>query len=348
MSDSIHHPYEQGGRWLKGNIHVHGIEASNGSTEGFDKTHGEPNEALYAASIRPPFNFDFVCISIHSYVSGIGLFGRAPNDARIVGIPAREIQNDRVHDGRYDGGYFRGEAARYLHVLTLGEEDGFSICCHPLFFECAKPSPGGEWRNIKEALLAPCDRLKALDVRGIEIYNGLTMLEDSRQGGSYAEHFAEACWDDLLQAGYRCFGFAGNDEFFRPSASYEAFSPLGYIVVCAESTSRDAILDAIKRGRFYSSTGVELGESPLRVEAGGGGATITVSAKEPVQWTAVVHEQKSGRWALNRYRAPAQRDWAFELHGHWKYARFQAQDPDDPLRRAWLQPIFAPDSAADP
>jgi hypothetical protein len=292
VSDTIYNPYEQAGRWFKGNIHVHGIEANDGSANGFDGTHGDTPENIYLASCEPPYNFDFLCIAIHVYASGVGLFGRAPDHQRIVGIPARQIQNDRVFDGRYGGGYFQGSGAKFLHVLTIGEDDGVSICCHPLFFECAKPSPGGEWRNTRQALLEPCDRLKALNVGGIEVFNGLTLMEDTARGGSYRERFGEACWDELLQAGHRYFGFAGNDEFFQPSAGYEAFRPLGYILVSAVTRSRTAILNAIKAGRFYSSSGVALADSPLRVVHRNSSTSITVSAAERVEWSAYVHERQ--------------------------------------------------------
>ncbi len=337
----IHNPYEFSSRWLKGNIHVHGIEARDGSTEGFDCSHGELAERIYAASVQSPFKFDFVCISIHAYASGVGLFGRAPDNDQIVGISGREIQNDRMHDGFYGDGYFRGEDAKYLHVLTIGEHDGISICCHPLFFECAKPSPGGKWRNIKKALLEPCDRLKELNVRGIEVYNGLTLMEDEEHGGSYRERFGEACWDEMLQAGHRYFGFAGNDEFFRPSAVYDAFRPLGYIMVSAETKSRAALLEAIKMGRFYSSTGVALADCPLRLERDGASVSVTASAAERVAWSAYVHERRGGRWVLSRYGASDVQEWTFAPHGDWKYIRFQAQNLVDPLRRAWLQPIYS-------
>lgn len=342
MSNMVHNPYEDCSRWFKGNIHVHGIEASDGSTEGFDSSHGELAENIYAASRRAPFNFDFVCISIHTYSCGVGLFGRAPDGEEVVGIPGREIQNDKVHDGHYEGGYFTDEKAKYLHVLTIGEEDGISICCHPLFFECAKPSPGGEWRNIKKALLEPCDRLKELDVRGIEVYNGLTLMENAKHGGSYRARFGEACWDELLQSGHRYLGFAGNDEFFRPSAVYEAFCPLGYIMVSADTKSRSAIIDAMKIGRFYSSTGVILADSPLRLVRHNARTSFTVSAVERVDWSAHVHERQGGQWVLNRYSSPDVRDWTFELNGEWRYIRFQAQNPADPLQRAWLQPVYGP------
>ena len=80
---------------------------------------------------------------------------------------------------------------------------------------------------------------------GIEIFNAvIEVLEGSP--------FALDRWDRLLTAGIRTWGFATDD-----SHRLEGIGR-GWIQVQAESNTPDALLNAMRAGTFYSSTGVTL------------------------------------------------------------------------------------------
>jgi hypothetical protein len=99
------------------------------------------------------------------------------------------------------------------------------------------------------------------NVYGLEVYNGGCELETGR--GLSSVH-----WDELLEAGRRCFAIA-TDDSHHPGFD----SDLGWAWVRAEERSSDAVLDALRRGHSYSSTGpvvhgVELDGNAVEVRCG--------------------------------------------------------------------------------
>jgi hypothetical protein len=88
--------------------------------------------------------------------------------------------------------------------------------------------------------------LGAPDLSGIEVFNGGSELLQGN--GLSAVH-----WDDILQLGGPCLGIATDDSHYAGQDSR-----LGWTIVRAPERSRSAILDALRRGSFYSSTGAEI------------------------------------------------------------------------------------------
>ena len=81
------------------------------------------------------------------------------------------------------------------------------------------------------------------NVYGIEVYNGGCELEVGRG-------LASVHWDELLESGTRCFAIA-TDDSHHPGFD----SDLAWTWVRAASRSREAVLQALREGTFYSSTG---------------------------------------------------------------------------------------------
>lgn len=80
---------------------------------------------------------------------------------------------------------------------------------------------------------------------GIEIYNGVIEILD---GSPYALDR----WDRLLTAGKRAWGFAHDDSHAPVGVGW------GWIMVQADELTSDLLIDALRRGCFYSSTGVSI------------------------------------------------------------------------------------------
>ncbi|NHI00018.1 hypothetical protein OJHNALOF_01026 [Oceanimonas sp. MB9] len=342
MTFKVTNPYIGTTTWQKGNIHVHTKANPDKQGSPIDYVYGGDCDDVIRKSLSAPFNFDFICTSIHPYIDAIDTFTQTVKHKDIVVIPGREIQNDTINYGHYEGGYFRDEKAKYIHALTMGRENGVSLCCHPNFFETTRPREGGEWRNILESLLFPCARLKQLNLVGIEVYNGLSMLEEDQGSKPYYPYFSETCWDDLLTRGYKCLGFAGNDDFYRPHYVYENYAPLGYIQVAGEKNEA-SILSNIKSGNFYASTGIELDTHPLLVSETDDGYDFHLSSPHEVIWQAIVFERQEDDYVLQSYSSGVANEWTFTQRKKWKYIRFQASSALDDKRRAWLQPIYGPD-----
>jgi hypothetical protein len=83
---------------------------------------------------------------------------------------------------------------------------------------------------------------------GLEVYNGGCEADN-------AKGFSTVHWDDLLAAGCRLWGLAVDDAHWR-DGGHDA--GLGWVWVKAAALTQAAILDALRNGRFYASTGPEI------------------------------------------------------------------------------------------
>ena len=348
--DAIGNPYSDGcTRWLKGEIHTH-VDRDNANVHYSD---GESTSAIYAAAQQACL--DFVCMSVDVTLlhGGAHRFGQVGSGTAngVIGIPGREIQNN-FYSPEYlsgplspfdDNDYFVEQGADYLHVLTIGETGGISICLHPRYYEIVRCKPGGCWTDIKSALLSPQagGHLAQLDVSGIEIYNGFMLDRLKSKGKEYKYGgYDEFCWDELLMEHRLYWGFAANDSFFHSTDTFESFSPLGVVYVAVGGpASASEIVTALKRGRFYSSTGVTLPNDPISVSSVGSNLRIDVGATVAVNWTAKVLQRSTHGWCLNSHHVSNTTQAAFEIAPEWKYVRIRCQSVQDPWQRAWLQPI---------
>jgi hypothetical protein len=92
----------------------------------------------------------------------------------------------------------------------------------------------------------------------IEVFNG---IHDTNVYGSKTRPSSEQIWDGILSSGKLIYGVAADD-----SHHYHDFTPKmanpgrGWICVQAESLSQSSIMQSIRNGDFYASTGVYLDE----------------------------------------------------------------------------------------
>lgn len=333
----LRNPYQEipeRASWLRGELHSH--VANTGGDSGSCGGGGESAQIYRAAAAA---KLDFVAMSVEATEScgGVERFGDVGpgNGAGVTGIPAREIQNNLYGPAPY----FSEPGARFLHALTIGRS-GIGICVHPRFYDMIE-GERSSWDGIRSALLAPAPggRLAALNIAGIEIFNGYTLsvLRERRQENRYRD-CDEICWDELLMRGRLLWGFAANDAFVG-GHDYASLSPLGCVIAAAAKKSPESILAALRRGQFYSSTGVTLAQRPLALAQAANGLRISVEAEESVDWTAMLCRRVSGAWRLDPLRIANTRNAEFAIAPDWKYVRIQCRNVSDPWQRAWLQPI---------
>lgn len=166
----------------------------------------------------------------------------------------------------------------------------------------------------------------------LEIWNahtGVNNLGGVDAAGRVAPS-AEALWDSLLTRGKVVFAVADDDSHsFRASDadSYALTRPgRGWIMVRADTLTAPAILEAVRRGDFYASTGVTLSELALT------GHTITV-AVSPVYDSRYTIEfiGRGGRVLDTVYDRRA----AYSIRGDEGYVRVRISDSNG--RKAWTQ-----------
>ena len=102
------------------------------------------------------------------------------------------------------------------------------------------------------------DLIQVNGATAIEVFNGHA---GSNGYGGNTRPSAEQIWDGILSSGKLIYGVAADD-----SHHYHDFTPKmanpgrGWICVQAESLSESSIMDSIKTGDFYASTGIDLDE----------------------------------------------------------------------------------------
>ena len=223
-------PFKVEGDWFKGNIHTHSV-ASDGTRT--------PEELV---EMYLEGGYDFLSITDHGIVLDIsGLDGKG-----LLLIPGGEMCIGK------------SEAGQFYHILAFGvketmpfkdfdydvdaqkvidhinEVDGIPIIAHPY------------WSGLNHG-----DIMKLSGYHGVEIYN--TSCAYERNTGLSASHI-----DGLIAAGLEPFIYAVDDQHAAGRAQVPIDACGAWISVKAESLSVEHIMDAVKKGHFYSSTGPEI------------------------------------------------------------------------------------------
>lgn len=219
MALTISNPYSQEALpWLRGNLHCHTTN-SDGMRP--------PHEVIYAYA---QLGYDFLMLSDHDFITQPGHF-----DAHgMTLLPGYEVTAEGPHLLHVNAGA-RVEPTRDRQAV-LNEIDaqggGVSVVCHPnrdrLFCHCA------------QELL---ERLQGYT--GVEIYNGVTRRSEGLP-------LATERWDRLLGLGRRVWGFANDDSHMGGDDG------IAWNVVQSASREPGDIVNALRNGRFYASTGVEI------------------------------------------------------------------------------------------
>jgi hypothetical protein len=124
----------------------------------------------------------------------------------------------------------------------------------------------------------------------------------------------------LLSQGRRVWGYA-HDDSHLPVDDVE----LGWNVVYAKTKTLPDIIDALRHGRFYASTGVVI--SNIRVE----GTTVRIETENAERIVAL---QEVG----NRFAQTNSNAIEVEIPSEARYVRFECWGKGE--RFAWTQPLF--------
>jgi hypothetical protein len=155
---------------------------------------------------------------------------------------------------------------------------------------------------------------------GMEIYNHGCQCE-------IGKGYAHVYWDAVLEDKPGFLGVAVDDAHFRPES---LFWDGGWVMVEAESPTPEALLAAIRQGRFYASQG----PSFLSVSVEADRVHICTS---PVRFARLVGPRHRGLW---KHEVGNFLEAAFRLPKNWDFARIEIEDAFG--RRAWTNPIPLP------
>jgi PHP domain len=224
-------PPSGGPRWYRGDLHSHTVH-SDGIITVPDRARGAVERGL-----------DFLAITDHNTISQHREVGRWPDGT----TPIRGCEVTTFHghlncygletaiDWRDDA---RGGGAAAI-VEQAHRQHALISINHPNAF-------GDPWCSGCHWDFARVD-YASLD--GIEVWNGRWPIPETNNEG------ALAFWTDLLDAGLRLTGLSGTDSH---SAEEDQYLALPMTHVHAGDPSEGSILDGIRRGRVYLSSGPSL------------------------------------------------------------------------------------------
>lgn len=161
-----------------------------------------------------------------------------------------------------------------------------------------------------------------------ELFNGHPLVNNLGGGGSPG---TEEIWDAILSSGRLIYGMGTDDShYFKRIGDKTAPTPgQAWVVVRASDLSQRAILEALERGDFYASTGVELDEYLADAKS------ISIKIKEQ-KWSKYrVHFiGRGGKLLAESTSNPA----VYKIRGNEGYVRAKILESNGKL--AWTQPVM--------
>ena len=158
----------------------------------------------------------------------------------------------------------------------------------------------------------------------LEVANGHSTVNNAGDAGHPS---TEAIWDALLASGRQVWGVASDDAHHFQTWGDQWCNPgRGWLQVEADAARLGDVLEALRAGRFYSSSGLELAAyeaspSEMRLELADATATIELIGPGGTVLDTTVGDHAS-----------------FSLTAVGAYARVRATASDG--RQFWTQPVF--------
>jgi hypothetical protein len=165
-------------------------------------------------------------------------------------------------------------------------------------------------------------------VKLFEVYNGHHLVNNVGGGGVPG---MEEVWDRLLSSGKLMYGIADDDAhvFKQPGNPDVAGPGRAWVVVRAARLAPRLIVDALERGDFYASTGVELSDYQVT------GKSITIAIEErPSSKYRIQFIGRNGRLLKEATSSPA----TYAFTGDERYVRAKVLESNG--RVAWTQPVM--------
>ena len=288
----FNNPFTKKGNWYKGCLHLHTTNSDGTLT---------PYEICknYKSA-----GYDFISITDHNKFT-------MPSDSHnLLLIPGIELTSNRKGEfhlvciGVAKDIDVKGFFPQQM-INTVNFKKGIPIIAHPY------------WSGLTSSYI-----LKLSGWFGIEIYNNTC---ERRWGkGSSTIH-----WDEILQKGRKCFGFAVDDAHHHLGEFREDDITGSFIMVKASKLEEGEILNSIKNGFFYSSTGpliknFEIYKKKIYIKT----TPVYTINFVGYGWTGQLFSGKGKEITEIEYT----------IKGNEKYIRVEITDKNN--KKAWTNPVY--------
>ena len=299
------------GTWFKGNTHTHTLNSDGDST---------PDEVV---RWYREHGYRFLVLTDHNFLTSVDALNALHGaDQQFLVMKGEEV-SDRFGDKSLhingldinarvapQGGTSVVDVVQ-RNVDAIRQANGIPHVNHPNF----------RWSITREELQ------QIHNNRLFEIFNGHPQVNNLGGGGVPG---MEEVWDAILSNGQLLYGIAVDDAHaFKQPGNPDVPGPgRGWVVVRAPRLEARALVDALERGDFYASTGVELTDYQATARQ----MTLTVKAT-PFSKYRIQFIGKSGR-VLREVAEPAA---AYDIRGDEGYVRARVIESNG--RLAWCQPL---------
>jgi len=299
------------GYWFKGNLHTHSVRSDGDSAPG------------QVVQWYRDHEYDFLALTDHNVLAPTdALNAKYGADHQFLVIQGEEVTDSYGDQPVHLNALGASEAVEPQHgasvvdvmqrnVDAIRRAGGAPLINHPNFIS---PIGAEALRQVERGSL-------------FEVFNGHPLTNTF---GSRGVPSMDEVWDRILSSGTLMYGVADDDAHtFKSSDPRVAGPGRGWVYVHAAHLEAHAILEALERGDFYASTGVEL--SNYQVTQAG----MTVEIRpQPSRTYRVQFIGQKGRVLEEATSTCA--SYAFSESD--EYVRVRIQDSTGAF--AWTQPVF--------
>lgn len=300
-------------RWYKGNTHTHTLNSDGDST---------PDEVV---SWYRENRYHFLVLTDHNFLTSVDALNALHGaDERFLVIRGEEVTDRFGNKPLHVNG---------LNLARLVSPQGGSGVVDVLqrnvnAIRGASGVPHINHPNFGWAVTA--DELRQVENNKLfEVFNGHPQVNNLGGGGQPG---LEEAWDTILSSGKVIYGIAVDDahHFKRPWDRSASKPGQAWVVVRAARLAALDLMEAMERGDFYASTGVELADYQVTANE------ITLHVKpEGASKYRVQFVGRGGRLLREVHTNPA----SYALRGDEGYVRARVLESNG--RVAWTQPVSA-------
>ena len=305
-------PWEAGKpRWYKGNLHTHTLNSDGDSTP------------LEVATWYREHGYEFLALTDHNHLTDVAALNATLGaKEKFLLLPAEELTDKYLTKPIHINALNLTRELQAQHGASVAD----TIRRNVEHIRGAQALPSVNHPNFHWAITAR-DMLGINGLTHFEIYNGHPTVNNQGGGGAPS---LDQMWDELLTGGQRLYGISVDDAHVFKRIGQEYSNPgRGWVVVRSTELSAAAITNALARGDFYSTSGVNL----LDVQITPAAYRIEIDARDTEKFTTTFLGEGGKVLATSFDTIPE-----YKFRGSEKYVRARIDSSFG--HSAWTQPVF--------